>query len=294
MKCYLCGHHMKVFLNKNGYTIYRCETCGLGKTDLKKPYELFVAEYYTKGYFTGDPVKSAFINYKDDKRFTVKNMKQFLARVKKYKSKGTLLDVGCALGFFVELALQAGFDAYGVDPSSYAVGEAKKLVGGGRIKTGTIEAVEYPEKSFDVITLFDVFEHLDDPGSDIEKLSKFLKDDGIIVIATGDTESVMAKVLKRRWTFYIPPQHLFFFNKTTLTALLGQYGLVPVEWFRIGKWLSLRYVLHLARTTGESNFAHSIYRWMESYRIEQVPLYLPVGDNMVTIVKKLKRDNVKG
>jgi 2-polyprenyl-3-methyl-5-hydroxy-6-metoxy-1,4-benzoquinol methylase len=257
---------------------------------LEKPYELFVKEYYTKQFFTGDPSKSAFVNYKDDKRFTVKNMKQFLSKIMKYKSKGRLLDVGCALGFFVELACRHGFDAYGFDPSSYAVQEARRLVGESKIKEGTIFSVVYPEKSFDVITLFDVFEHLEDPGKDIEKLSKFLKDDGIIVIATGDTASVMARVLKRRWTFYIPPQHLFFFNKKTITTLLHKHKLTPVEWFRIGKWLSLRYVLHLARTTGESNLANSIYRWVTKWRMEQVPLYLPVRDNMVAIVKKDIKD----
>jgi len=283
---------MNVFMKKNGYTIYRCIACGLGRTDLKKSYELFVAENYTKGFFTGGQGKSAFINYKDDKRLIVKNMRQFLARIMKYKSKGALLDVGCALGFFVELAQKSGFDAYGFDPSSYAVGEAKKLVGEGRIEKGTINTVGYREKSFDVITLFDVFEHLNDPGRDIERLAGFLKDDGIIVIATGDTESVMAKVLKRRWTFYIPPQHLFFFNKTTLTALLRTYSLIPVEWFRIGKWLSLRYVLHLARTTGESSLANSIYRRVAKWRMEHLPLYLPVGDNMVTIVKKVMKNSV--
>jgi SAM-dependent methyltransferase len=278
---------MSVFLNKNGYTIYRCVACGLRRTDLKKPYELFVAENYTKGFFTGDPAKSAFSNYKDDKRLIVKNMRQFLSRIMKYKSKGALLDVGCALGYFVELARQCGFDAYGLDPSSYAVKEARQLVGNPRITEGTISSVAYPDKSFDVITLFDVFEHLDDPGGDIEKLSKFLKDDGIIVIATGDIGSVMAKVLKRRWTFYIPPQHLFFFNKTTLTTLLGAHGLVPVEWFRIGKWLSLGYVLHLARTTGESLVAKHIYSLMKRWKAEMFPLYLPVRDNMIAIVKKI-------
>ncbi len=290
MKCYVCGHQMTVDMKKNGYSIYRCGMCGLRKTELEKPYELFVKEYYTKKFFTGDPTKSAFVNYKDDKRFIVKNMKQFLSRIMKYKSKGRLLDVGCALGFFVELARRHGFDAYGFDPSSYAVQEAKKLDGESKIKEGTIFSVVYPEKSFDVITLFDVFEHLEDPGQDIEKLSKFLKDDGIIVIATGDTESVMAKVLKRRWTFYIPPQHLFFFNKKTITTLLHKHRLSPVLWFRIGKWLSLRYVLHLARTTGESNLANSMYRWVTKWRLDQVPLYLPVRDNMVAIVKKDSKD----
>lgn len=277
---------MKFFIEKNGYTLYKCTSCGLVRTDLNRKYEEFVEEHYNRGYFTGDPTRSAYINYKDDKKFIVKNMEKFLRELRKYKPKGKLLDVGCALGFFVELTLKHGYDSYGFDPSSYAAAEAKKLVEPSRIKQGTIGSVSYPKKYFDVITLFDVFEHLGDPLKDMQKLSKFLKDDGVFVIATGNTNSVMAKVLKRRWTFYIPPQHLFFFNKHTMTDLLKKCSLVPVEWFKIGKWLSLRYVLHLARTTGESKIARGLYVLMSKLKAEHAPLYLPVGDNMVTIVRK--------
>ncbi len=289
MKCYLCKSETNLFIHKNGYAIYKCVSCGLARTDLKQKYSDFVEKHYNKGYFTGDPTRSAYINYKDDKQFILKNMHQFMSRVKAHKPKGKLLDVGCALGFFVELAKDTGYDAYGFDPSSYAVDEAKKLVGASRIKRGTISSVKYPKKSFDVITMFDVFEHLSDPGSDMQKLSTLLKDDGVMVIATGDTNSLLAKTLKRRWTFYIPPQHLFFFNKSLMTELLAKYKLKPIEWFRIGKWLSLRYVLHLAKTTGESRIAHMLYMLMGKLRLEQLPLYLPVQDNMVTIVKKYER-----
>jgi len=278
---------MEVFLVKNGYTIYRCPSCSLGQTDLHKDYNKFVASNYTKGYYTGDPTRSAYADYKADKPFIVKNMRQFLAHVKKYKPQGRLLDVGCALGFFVELAQNNGYDAYGFDPSSYAVHEAKQLTGPEKIKHGTIDAVSYPKKSFDVITMFDVFEHLGDPGRDIAKLKTFLKDDGIMVVATGNTASVMAKIMKRRWTFYIPPQHLYFFNKHTMSLLLSKYGLQIIEWFGIGKWLSLRYVLHLARTTGESKVADYLYKLSHTLKTHHVPIYLPVGDNMVAIIKKI-------
>jgi len=249
-------------------------------------YEVFVKNHYNKGYFTGDPSRGAYINYKDDKPFIVRNMRQFLRRVKKYKTKGKLLDVGCALGFFIELAISKGYDAHGFDPSSYAVGEARNIAGTDRIKHGTIASISYPPKSFDVITLFDVFEHLPDPGGDLAKLLTYLKDDGIMVIATGDTGSAMAKVLKRRWTFYIPPQHLFFFNKKNMTTLFTKHHVKAIEWFRIGKWLSLRYVLHLARTTGESKIAGHLYDLVHRLRAHHLPLFLAVGDNMIAVVKK--------
>lgn len=277
---------MEFFLEKNGYKIYRCASCGLGRTDLRGDYEAFVKDHYNKGYFTGDPTRSAYIDYKDDKPFILKNMRQFLSHIQKRKRTGKLLDAGCALGFFVELSATHGYDAYGFDPSAYAVSEARKLVGRQRIKEGTIGTVEYAKKSFDIITLFDVFEHLSDPAADLAKLDTLLKDDGIMVIATGDTASTMAKVLKRRWTFYIPPQHLFFFNKKTMSVLLDRAHLRSVEWFRIGKWLSLRYVLHLARTTGESKLAHRLYALMQRLKANHMPVFLPVGDNMVAVIKK--------
>lgn len=277
---------MVFLLEKNGYRIYRCTDCGLGRTELEGDYESFVRNHYNKGYFTGDPTKSAYINYKEDKPFIVRNMRQFLRHVKKYKASGRLLDVGCALGFFVELSRQQGFDAYGFDPSSYAVGEARNLVGKDRIVHGTIGSVSYPVRSFDIITMFDVFEHLNDPGRDIAKLKSLLKDNGILVIATGDTDSVMARVLKRKWTFYVPPQHLFFFNKKNMVALLAKHHLRVVRWFRIGKWLSLRYVLHLARTAGESTVADYLYRLTRRLKTHHLPLFLAVGDNMAAVVKK--------
>ncbi len=286
MKCYLCKAPVSHFLRKNNHDIVRCPACGLATTILHKDYYAFIEEHYSKGYFTGDPHRSAYVNYRDDKPLIVRNMRKLLQKIQVQKPRGRVLDVGCALGFFVELCRRHGYDAYGFDPSNYAVREAKKLVGGQKIQLGTAQTVQYPKKFFDVITLFDVFEHLKDPRADIQKLKTFLKDDGILVIATGDTSSFLPRILKRRWTFYIPPQHLFFFNRNNLTRFLKQIGFVPTLWFRVSKWLSLRYVLHLGRTTGESKTADVLYRLFGHSRAAKLPVYMPVQDNMVVIAKK--------
>lgn len=277
---------MNFFLNKNGYGIYRCSACKLMRTDLRENYELFIQDQYSKGYFTGKQSCGAYIDYKDDKPMIARNMKKFIREIKKHKSGGTLLDVGCAMGFFVEIALGVGFDAYGFDPSDFAVANAGKLNGHARVRKGAIHTVDYPKKSFDVITLFDVFEHLGNPRRDLKRLYSFLKDDGILVVATGNTESTMAKFLGRRWTFYIPPQHLFFYNRENLTQLFEKEHFVPIRWFGIGKWLSLRYVLHLGRTTGESAIAAILYTLFGRTSFGKFPLYLPLRDNMVVIARK--------
>ncbi len=277
---------MERFLFKNGYWLYRCPNCYFAQTDLAKNYLRFVKDHYSKGYFLGDPTRSAYANYELDKPVIVQNMKKFLGRILQKKKSGKLLDVGCAYGYFVELALQAGFDAYGFDPSTYAVSQARKLVGKNRIQEGAISEVRYKENSYDVITLFDVFEHLQDPVADLKKLRKLLKPDGIIVIATGNAQSLAAKAFGRRWTFYIPPQHLSFFTKPNLQTFLSQVGLVPLEWFGIGKWLSVDYILHLAKTTGESTIGSIMHRILGKTFISRLPVYVPMMDNMVVIAQK--------
>lgn len=285
MNCYLCGSHTNLFLRKNGYTIYSCKSCGFAQTDLRRNFEDFVKENYGKGYFMGEPQYSAYDNYKEDKPFILMNVKQFMRKIKHIKKSGKLLDIGCAMGFFVEYAQKEGFDAYGLDPSHYAVVEAKKKFGN-KIKEASLETADYAPKTFDVITMFDVFEHLGDPLGDLKKMTRWLKDDGIIMIATGNRQSLAARILKRRWTFYIPPQHLFFFDKITLAKILELSGLKAVVWSQIGKWLSLRYVMHLARTTGESKFAEFLFPIIHKLKIDSMPLYLPIRDNMIVIAQK--------
>lgn len=230
MQCYLCISQMEFFIQKSGYNLLRCPSCGLIRTDLGKPYGEFIREFYTTGYFQGDIAKSAYRNYQKDKPYIVKNMRMFLSAIQKRKQRGTLLDVGCAYGFFVELAIQHGFDAYGIDPSADAIEKADPKIRN-RLTKGTSSEHMHKPAFFDVITMLDVFEHLGDPIGDLKKLRTLLKDDGILLIATGDTGSLAARILKRRWTFYIPPQHTFFFNKKNFTETLKQAGFAPFSFF---------------------------------------------------------------
>lgn len=297
--CYLCRKPTQLYLHKNGYDVYACPSCRLKSTKLIVPYAQFIKEFYTAGYFTqphffqsgagftGVSFHGAYSNYAVDKPYIKRTMRKFLIALSGvFPPPARLLDIGCAYGYFVELALAAGYDAYGIDPSSYAVGRAKQWLNG-RIQEGTIGSVRFPrETHFDIITMLDVVEHLADPRTDLRHVSRLLTSDGRVLIATGDTESRAAKLLGRRWTFYIPPQHLFFFNRKNFTTLLLESGLEPVTWFRVGKWLSLQYIFHLARTTGESAFARWLYPLMEALPLGRIPLYLAMGDNMVVIAKK--------
>ena len=286
MKCIYCHNSISLFLHKNNYDIYRCTSCGLAITDLHENYESFVKRLYDEQYFTGGRERNAYADYQRDKPYIVKNFQKFLIAIQKERLTGKLLDVGCATGFFVELALSHGYDAYGIDPSAFAAQKARELVGKKRISVGTLDTLQIPPHSYDIITLFDVFEHLNNPLETLTRIKKLLRPNGILVIATGNTASLWAKVLKKHWTFYIPPQHLYFFSQPLLLRILSDHGYTVLSTGKIGKWLSFEYVMHLAETAAQFPLASQARKITSAFKIEKMPVYLPVGDNMVVIAKK--------
>ncbi len=289
MVCYFCKSKSNHFIDKNGFAIYVCPVCGLGQTQLGIPYEQFVEEYYVKGYFSGETNKVAYVDYGRDKPLIVKNMSHVLDELVRVVSAGKLLDVGCAYGYFMELAKARGFDPYGIEPSAHAGSQAQKLLGKKKVQMGRLDETSFSSGSMDVVSLLDVFEHLGDPRAALKQINALLKPGGYTMIATGDSRSLLPRILKRRWTFYIPPQHLFFFHRDLMAALLREAGFEPVKVFSVGKWLSVEYVLHLAQTTGESKIAAVLMKLCRAIGVASFPIYIPSHDNMIFIAKKVEK-----
>ncbi|MDQ3239135.1 MAG: class I SAM-dependent methyltransferase [bacterium] len=212
-------------------------------------------------------------------------MDKYLKEILKYKPTGKHLDIGCAYGYMLELTSQAGYDAQGIDPSHYAINQAPEHLKN-KVMQGTIFDMEFSDKTFDVITMLDVFEHLDNPLSELKEINRILKDDGILLLSTGDSGSIASKILKRKWTFYNPPQHLFFFNTQTIKLILKNSDFEITKWFRVGKWLNLQYIIHLAKTTAELPVLKPILSFINSSNLGTIPIYINLRDNMVIIAKK--------
>lgn len=152
-------------------------------------------------------------------------MKRRLDIIRSFCPAGRLLDVGCAYGLFMKYA-QSAFDTYGIDISEHAVEKAKEM-GNKKVFRIDIERDKLPFKKhfFDVITLLDVLEHLDNPGKSLDKLRPLLKDGGVLVI------SVPNKLYK---LFNHDPTHKTFFSKKELSVLLEKNGFELV--YSAGRW----------------------------------------------------------
>lgn len=285
-KCYLClSPNTGLAFTKNGYQFRRCLDCGLHQLVLTEPYQQLLNRYYNQGYFEGDPAYCAYSDYWGDRHLIQKNMKVYLNEILKIKNRGKLLDVGCSFGLFLDLAEQAGFDPYGIDVSEYAAAKAQGKFGN-KIQQADLAKASFENGSFAVICLFDLIEHFADPRQELQRVHQLLKNNGLLIIETGNLESFLARALGQHWHFFAPPQHLFVFGVTQLQSLLDQAGFEVIKTSPHNKWVSLRYVLHLASSIGRVPGSRRLAQTLRRHPLGAWPLYLPLRDKMIVTAKK--------
>ncbi len=151
----------------------------------------------------------------------------------------TLLDVGAYIGVFVEVACAAGWDAVGVEPSEWAVAEARRR--SLPVILGTLDAPALQERQFDAITIWDVIEHLPDPRAELEKAFARLKPGGIIAVHTMDIDSWMARLMGHRWPWFMT-MHIQYFSQRTLARMLEMSGFEVVWTGPQGRTIRLTYL----------------------------------------------------
>lgn len=292
-KCYLCEKASpSKFFKKLGYWILKCPNCGLLSLDFNKDYSSFLHSYYQKGYFTGDNSARAYADYEKDKANVYKNSRNLLNKIKYFKKKGNILDIGCAMGFFLEEAEKAGFESFGVEVSKYAYSFANSKFGQ-RIYLGAIEEFfqrkdklkYFSNVLYDVVTLSDLIEHVKDPRSILQNLKKSLKKDGVIVIQTGDADSLWAKLMGKNWHFFAPPQHLYFFSRRTITELLNQAGFEVIKITHEGKYISLRYLFHMLRYANIPLFGDLLHNIIGNSKIGELSIMFKLYDNMIIFAR---------
>jgi 2-polyprenyl-3-methyl-5-hydroxy-6-metoxy-1,4-benzoquinol methylase len=227
------------------------------------------------------------VGYKDyeaDKQFHIINSRKLLKIIESYKDKGTLLEVGCALGFFLEEAKARGWDVYGTELSDYAGEKARGR--GLNVFSGDIIDAGFENNFFDAITCLGTIEHLQDPAAIVKKVSQILKDDGLFVISTPDAGGFIGG---RRFQ-YKPKEHLYYFTKKTIMKTLVKEDfkilLINREWVtKPVHFIVERFEYYFP---GSKGFARGIETVFKRLGILNTGITIPTGQMIVYAQKKPK------
>lgn len=156
----------------------------------------------------------------------------------------TLLDVGCAGGSFLAVARAHGFTVAGVEPSVW-LAEQGSAHYGLDITAGVFNAGDYGSGSFDIVSLWDVLEHVPSPTHLLQGIHEVMKPGGALVVNVPTIDSVTARVMRRRWPFYLNV-HLYYFTLATLTRYLGATGFTLMGHCSYWQTLPMGYVAERA------------------------------------------------
>ena len=229
VRCNLCGADSTAPVAEiDGFHIVRCRHCGLVYVN-PRYQERALQEIYTENYYDHDGIKNGleFFGY-DDYLADEENIKITFAKrlktIERYVPKGRLLDVGCATGFFLDLARKAGWAVVGSEVSTfsarYAVEKLRLDVRLGQLRDLNLDA-----GMFDVVTMWDVIEHVVDPMAELEETRRILRAGGLLSIITPDVSSPVARLLGGRWEEYRRVrEHIYFFSRRTMTEMLRRAG----------------------------------------------------------------------
>jgi SAM-dependent methyltransferase len=193
------------------FLLARCSRCGVVfYSGWSEGFQKELYEYYRE---RADLPRDKLYDRINDTRYNG-ILNDFSRRV----SAKRLLDVGCGQGQFVDAALRRGWDALGIDLSPEAVALCKQA--GVPALHGDIHMPMLCPGTFDVITLFEVIEHIWEPHGFLNRCAKLLKPGGILYITTPNFNSLDRRVLGSGWRV-IHPEHLIYFTPATLARFVS-------------------------------------------------------------------------
>jgi SAM-dependent methyltransferase len=198
------------------YQLLRCSSCGcVWLVDPPEPARM--GEHYTKDYHRGIMAAGEGLDRWDDTR----------KRIARYKQGGAILDIGCSSGGFLSTMSGSSWQRYGIEMEESTAAKARQQAGAEVFVGDAVQAPFLPE-SFDVITCFDVLEHVYSPHEFLSKVFEWLKPGGIFYAMMPNIDSWEARLFGSYWYGLELPRHLFHFSPQSIRALMPTLGFQEV------------------------------------------------------------------
>jgi SAM-dependent methyltransferase len=229
--CGLCGsNRYEPFLTRGDLLLFipgdfhyvKCLDCGLvylnPRPTADSMDEIYPRDYHQYSFGYGRDFYNPF------RAMRYYGLKKRVRAIQKIKNTGKLLDVGCSSGDFLFVAREmTDWDVHGVEPSHSASRYAKEQLGLD-VYNGSLEQAPFSDDTFDIVTIWNVLEHLPDPLSSLKRINSLLRQDGLLVLNTPNLGSLDARIFGHYWTGFEIPRHFYVFSRITLKETLQKAG----------------------------------------------------------------------
>lgn len=238
--CKICGRQDERDINYRGsiFSVYCCSRCHLMYSSPRFTEKSLLAICENEGFSDLKVYQDwTYEKWREQGSRSYHTEKAKVETLKKYVPEGgRVLDVGCASGLFVLEARRQGFLAEGIEPGKMLSDIARNVVG---IPVTCTEVEQFfPPYRFDAVMIWDVLEHLYDPVRVTRRAADLLRPGGILIAQTPHylglshrlkTRFCQLGLRRNHFKHFGFPHHVYSFDRRSLTALLAQAGLKPLQ-----------------------------------------------------------------
>lgn len=255
------------------YRMVKCNGCGLVRSDP-------IADAVTIGKL----YRESSFDYGAEVNSLRRTYGHYLDKLESFSvSKGSLLEIGCGNGFFLEEAQARGYqDVRGVEPSSSAVDQASPTIRN-QIVCDMMRPGLFAKETFDVVCMFQVFDHISNPSALLHECVSALKSGGLVLILNHNIESLSSLILRERSPI-IDIEHTYLYSPDTLAKIVEKAGLKVMCSGSVLNEYPVQYIMRLVPFPSQIK---NLLLWiLKKSRLGRFPLSVPLG-NLCLVAQKL-------
>lgn len=235
-KCDCCGSQSSFRwrcvkgLDQKNYDLYCCDHCSVVSV-FPIPDQNYLDNYYSNGHYNALKEQGISLTRKfNANKAAIEDFHacyDIICRLSQKKSFSTALDIGCGYGFSLMALKEKGIKAVGLDLDKKAINYAKEILNL-QVIYGSIYDKTINFDSLELISAWEIIEHLYSPYKALQRVNQWLMPGGWFTGSVPNISGITARLRQTKWHLLRPPEHLFYFNKKSLSMLLKRVGFEPV------------------------------------------------------------------
>ena len=204
------------------HSLVKCKACGFVFME-KTPTIIELDQHYSSYCYGSEGFLSPL---------TIKVYNDILDEFEKYRQTNKLLDVGCGRGWFLQEAKKRGWEVYGTEYSETAINICRN--NGIEVQEGQLNQDMFKKASFDIVTSFEVIEHINNPNEELQIISSLLRKEGLFYCTTPNFNSLLRYYLKADYNIIAYPEQLSYYTKKTLNKVVQNNGFKKIKFLSTG------------------------------------------------------------